>query len=80
MDVFQFGKLVDDGGELFTKVGLGEFDFPHVKAPDPADLVLLVHHSGCLALGLGQDDIDKVLGGGDHRNLLEVVLHHRGLQ
>ena len=37
---------------------------------------MLVHDSGRLPLGLGEDDVDEVLGRRDHGDLLEVVLHH----
>ena len=32
---------------------------------------------GRLPLGLGEDDVDEVLGRRHDRDLLEVVLHHR---
>ena len=48
--------------EFLAVVGLGELDFAHVKATDPADLPALVDYSGRLALRLGEDHIDEILG------------------
>ncbi len=74
----QPGKLCENELEPLGKVRLRELDLPHVERPDSSDLVLLVDHGGGLPLGLAEDDVHKVLGGGHHRDLLEVVLHHVG--
>jgi hypothetical protein len=40
---------------------LGVFYFACVKLSDSSDTVLLVNYGGRFTLGLGQNDIDKVL-------------------
>lgn len=74
----QPGELCENELEPLGKVSLSKLDLPHVERPDSSDLVLLVDHGGGLPLGLAEDDVHKVLGGGHHRDLLEVVLHHGG--
>ena len=74
--IVELGKLGEDQGQLLTEVGLRELHLPHVKTPDPRDLVVPVDHRRRLPLGFGQYNVCEVLGRGDHGNLLEVVEGH----
>ena len=76
MDVFELGKFCQDKCELFRKICLCKFHFPHVKAADSGDLVVLVDHRGSLPLGLGQHDVREVRAGRHHADLLEVIVSH----
>lgn len=74
--VIKLGKLGEDQRQLLAEVGLRELHLPHVKTPDPGDLVVPVDHRGCFSLGFGQNYVCEVLGRGDHGNLLEIVERH----
>ena len=76
MDIIKLRKLVQDGRQLVVERLLGELDFPSVELANSRYLEVLADDGGCLALGLGKDNVDKVLGGGNHRDLLEVVVTH----
>ena len=76
MDVLKLGEFCQDKCELFRKICLCKFHFPHVKAADSGDLVVLVDHRGGLPLGLGQHDVREVRAGRHHADLLEVIVRH----
>merc|ERR1712180_2962 len=77
MDILHAGEISDDLSELVMVVLLCELDLSEIEASYAGDVVLLVDDGGGLALGFGEDDIDEILGGGDHLDLLEVVLRRR---
>ena len=74
--VVKLGELGEDQGQLLAKVGLRELHLPHVKTPDPGDLIVPVDHRRRLPLGFGQYNVCEVLGRGDHSDLLEIVKGH----
>lgn len=55
---------------------LGELDFPGVELADSGYLEVFSDDGRCFALGAREDDVDKVLGRGNHGDLLEVVVAH----
>jgi hypothetical protein len=61
MHVVHLGKVGQHLGHAIVVVLLRELDLAQVELSDTRDLVLLVDYGRCLALCLGQDDIDEVL-------------------
>ena len=55
---------------------LGELDLSRVELANSGYLEVLADDGGRLALGTRKDDIDEILGRGNHRDLLEVVVTH----
>ena len=55
---------------------LGELDFSGVELANPGYLEVFTDDRGRLALGAREDDVDEVLGGGNHSDLLEVIVTH----
>jgi hypothetical protein len=76
VDLFELGELVEYLRYLVVVVLLRVLDLARVELANAADGVLLVDDGGRLALRLGQDDVDKVLGRRHHSHLLEVVVRH----
>ena len=67
---------MEDQSQLLRETLLGEFNFPHVKTADARNFVVFVDDCGGLPLGLGQDNVRKVLAGRNNTYLLEVVVRH----
>ena len=57
---------------------LGELALAHVELANARDGIVLVNHSGSLALGLGEHNVHKLCGGGDHLDPLEVIQSRHG--
>ena len=74
VDVIQLGEFVQYGRKLVVEVLLGELHLPRVELSDSGYLVVFVDHGGSLALGLGEDDVNEVLGRGHYSDLLEVIV------
>ncbi len=55
---------------------LGELDLFRVELANSGYLEVLADDRGRLALGAREDNINEILGGGNHRDLLEVVVTH----
>merc|ERR1712183_352915 len=77
MNVLHAWEVSDDLCELVMVVLLCELDLSKVESSNATDVVLFVDDGGRLSLGFGEDDIDEVLGGGNHLDLLEVILRRR---
>ena len=56
---------------------LSELDFAQIEASDATDGVVLVDDSWSFSLGFREDNIDKICGGGNDLDLLEVILRRR---
>ena len=78
MDVVQLRELGHHRRQPVVERLLGELHLPRVELPDAGDLEVAVDDGGRLSLGLGQDNVHKVLGGRDNCYLLEVVMTHGG--
>ena len=76
MDVVQFRKLGQYGGQFVVERLLRELNLFGVKLSNSRYLHVLVDDGRRFALRLGENNVDKVLGGRHHRNLLEVVVSH----
>lgn len=76
MNIVELRKFVQDGRQLVVERLLGEFDLSRVELANSGYLEVLADDGGRLALGAREDDIDEILGGGNHRDLLEVVVTH----
>ncbi len=75
MNFLDLGEGLEDVGELVVNALFTELDLPHVEGANTTNVVAGVNYSGSLALGLGEDDVDEVLGGRDGLYALEVVVH-----
>lgn len=75
VDVVELGEVVKDFGELLMDILTAELDLSHVEGSDSGNVVAWVDDSGGLSLSFGKDDVDKVSGGGDDLDLLEVIIH-----
>lgn len=58
------------------EVCLGEFDFAHIELAKARDCIPFVDLCWGSALGSGEDDVDEIFPGGNHCDLLEIVLNH----
>jgi len=76
MDVVQAREVGQDLSELVVVVHVRVLDLAHVKLPDADNVVAGVDHGRRLALRLGQDHIDEVLGRRHRLDLLKVVDDH----
>lgn len=75
VDVVELGEVVKDFSELLMDILTAELDLSHVERSDSGDVVAGMDDSGGLSLSFGKDDVDKVSGGGDDLDLLEVIIH-----
>mmetsp|Transcript_76981 Transcript_76981/g.124578 ORF Transcript_76981/g.124578 Transcript_76981/m.124578 type:complete len:257 (+) Transcript_76981:289-1059(+) len=78
VDVIDLRKLLEHLGELLVESGLAELHLAHVEGTDPSDLEARVHNCWGLALGLGEYNVNKLLGRRNRLDLLELV-HGVGL-
>lgn len=57
-------------------IALSEFNLSHIKLSNPLDCPTVMDHRRRLALRLGQDDIDEILGRRHGLNAFEVIYRH----
>jgi hypothetical protein len=76
MYVVEAGELVKYARDSLLIRLLTELDLAHIEVADASYCILLVHNCWRLPLSLGQNNINKVLGRWNWRDLLEVVHHH----
>lgn len=78
MDIVELGEVLKDFSELFMDILTAELDLSHVERSDSGDVITGMDDSWGLSLCFGKDDVDKVSGGGDDLDLLEVIIHVPG--
>ncbi len=66
-------KLLQYHIQPLLKRILRKFNLPHIKMPDPRNLIARVDHRGRLSLQLRQGDVDELRRGRDHGDGFEVV-------
>ena len=76
MHVVDLGEIVQDDRQPVVPDRRDGLDLAHVELADAGDGPAVVDDRGGGALGLGEDDVDKVLGRGDDLDGLEVVGRH----
>lgn len=76
MHIVELRKFVQDGRQLVVERLLGELDLSGVELADSGYLEVFADDRRRLALGAREDNVDEVLGGRNHRDLLEVIVAH----
>ncbi len=73
MDIVKLREAVHNASQLLIDDFLHVLDLAHVKLSDTRDLEVSVDLCRSLPLGLGEGDVNKLIGFRDLLDLLEIV-------
>ena len=76
VNIVKLRKLGQNGGEFVVKRLLGELDLSGVKPTNSGYFEVLADDGRSFPLGARENYVDKVLRGGHHSDLLEIVITH----